>query len=618
MSAETRTSSVVIGLFLVVISWPIATLAPATGPTPSLGLDPSWRASLAMAFVHHLHWGPQIDYTYGPLGFLISPVLYYQSTALLSMAFVVIELWLVISAILHLARRILSLPWAVLSAYVLGITVVDLAPPETILFIFSFMLLVRSIGSNERREIYVAAELGAFAAVGGLIVTSVGIESIAFVAILAATSREWWKSLVAGLAGLSAIAVVLWPLVGGPFSDLPTYLRYTRSLASGYGSALGIGSAASIGKYGLLVGCLAIAATLIVAVRTRFGREFVRLTLATGALLALITYEGFIRDDHAHELRALALLPIVPLIIIAVCRLPRRTLVLVAAAVVASWSGSGTAPAGFLSPIGNVGHIFGEIADVTIPSRAAAGIANNRAYLQAFYAVDPTLIHLIDSGSVAVAPWENQVIWAYDLSRWDPEPTLQGFAAFTDSLDALDAEFLASSVAPQHILETLPVDVDGRYFGWDPPSTQLATVCNYEFTSSVAGWAVLTHRQDLCGPPRRVSSVLMRPGAIYSVPTAGPGKIIVAAFSGIGSSATFQLSSLIWKAPAATVNIQTGGEWGPVRLTAATQSDFHVLKVPYPAGADVQFSFWNITALQLGAVYSSSVRVTFYSLAYHG
>ena len=37
---------------------------------PPLELDPSWHAALEYATVHHLQFGTQIVFTFGPLGFL--------------------------------------------------------------------------------------------------------------------------------------------------------------------------------------------------------------------------------------------------------------------------------------------------------------------------------------------------------------------------------------------------------------------------------------------------------------------------------------------------------------------------------------------------------------------
>src|SRR5579863_10072246 len=53
-----------IGFLCTVAAWPSIALAPTTG------LDPSWQFGLAETAVHHIAWGPRLDFTFGPLGFL--------------------------------------------------------------------------------------------------------------------------------------------------------------------------------------------------------------------------------------------------------------------------------------------------------------------------------------------------------------------------------------------------------------------------------------------------------------------------------------------------------------------------------------------------------------------
>ena len=68
------------GLFCTVVTWTPTVLAPLTG------LDPSWNFGLAYSEVHHLAWGPGLDFTYGPLGFLTVRTLYFGSQAALAFA----------------------------------------------------------------------------------------------------------------------------------------------------------------------------------------------------------------------------------------------------------------------------------------------------------------------------------------------------------------------------------------------------------------------------------------------------------------------------------------------------------------------------------------------------
>src|ERR1700761_3460714 len=54
------------GLIVALLGWQVGF------QTPGPGLDPSWNAGLAMAVDQGLHFGREVVFTYGPLGFLNS------------------------------------------------------------------------------------------------------------------------------------------------------------------------------------------------------------------------------------------------------------------------------------------------------------------------------------------------------------------------------------------------------------------------------------------------------------------------------------------------------------------------------------------------------------------
>lgn len=78
------TLAVGFGLLFTIASWDPINLSPITG------LDSSWAVGLAMAFVHHIEWGPNMAFTYGPLGFLSQPTLFFGSTAALAGLFLLV------------------------------------------------------------------------------------------------------------------------------------------------------------------------------------------------------------------------------------------------------------------------------------------------------------------------------------------------------------------------------------------------------------------------------------------------------------------------------------------------------------------------------------------------
>src|SRR3954451_18143316 len=108
-------SSWTLGLVAGVAAWNV----PLMGP--GLGIDPSWQAGLYMAAHDGLHFGDQIIYTFGPLGFLQFPVLYYPDEALLAFLYQgLVHLGLAVALVWVLRRWLGALPAFLLTFLVLA------------------------------------------------------------------------------------------------------------------------------------------------------------------------------------------------------------------------------------------------------------------------------------------------------------------------------------------------------------------------------------------------------------------------------------------------------------------------------------------------------------------
>lgn len=101
-------STVALGILVGLLSWPVETV-PA-----GIGLDPSWVAALHLVADRGLHFGADIVYTFGPLGFLGLPQPYFGGTSALALAAVVGLHLTVCVALLHVLRRVYPLWLAVL------------------------------------------------------------------------------------------------------------------------------------------------------------------------------------------------------------------------------------------------------------------------------------------------------------------------------------------------------------------------------------------------------------------------------------------------------------------------------------------------------------------------
>jgi len=72
------------GSVVALLSWGVVLAG------PGVGLDPSWQTGLYLAAHEHLRFGPEVVYTYGPLGFLEFPLLAYQQLVRLAFVYLVV------------------------------------------------------------------------------------------------------------------------------------------------------------------------------------------------------------------------------------------------------------------------------------------------------------------------------------------------------------------------------------------------------------------------------------------------------------------------------------------------------------------------------------------------
>src|SRR5271155_3411069 len=110
------TSAAGVGVVFTVAAWPVLSLSPGTG------LNQSWGFGLASAAVKHIAWGPNLDFTYGPLGFLTVRTLYFGSTAALAFAYQFVVVWALFTLLFRFCRASLPLIPAGLVSYGIGAT----------------------------------------------------------------------------------------------------------------------------------------------------------------------------------------------------------------------------------------------------------------------------------------------------------------------------------------------------------------------------------------------------------------------------------------------------------------------------------------------------------------
>ncbi|HWB69651.1 MAG TPA: hypothetical protein VG518_06705, partial [Solirubrobacterales bacterium] len=338
---ETLASTPVLGAALGILTWPLVSILPASGP------DPSWLAGLYMAHGEGLQFGKEIVFTYGPLGFLQSPVLYSEILWALAFLFqAALHLGVAIS-LLYVGRRSLPLPLAALACYCLLVIGSLEASAVLIAFIWCFLALEKS--RPRRASFALIAAGGALAAIELLVKANYGVTVLVLVALTVLGLEGRRRNLPVFAVALLGTFGACWLLAGQDLSGLPAFLSHSAQMIAGYSDAMGTNIIAvpwerwaAIGAIALTVGATALAsrggplprrlATLglvVVFSFTAFKQGFVRQGLGnTPEFFVLIACAGLTVASRLPRtaLRGAALALTVPLIGLALAVLPTPSL----------------------------------------------------------------------------------------------------------------------------------------------------------------------------------------------------------------------------------------------------------------------------------------------------
>ncbi|HVA02908.1 MAG TPA: hypothetical protein VMU64_04095 [Acidimicrobiales bacterium] len=605
------TSAAAVGAVFTVAAWPVLSLSPATG------LDQSWGFGLASAAVKHIAWGPNLDFTYGPLGFLTVRTLYFGSTAALAFVYQFVVLWALFTLLFRFCRATLPLIPAALVSYGIGATAIALVDPGDLLMAPTILLGILALRQQQTsvRRLLVTV-LITVSALGFFIKFADGLVPLGIVVVIVALGRGRARVLeAAGSAVVFAfVLIVTWLATGNGLGSLPAYFRYGAAIASGYSGAMQLEMGRTDEWF------YAVAVLVIIATLTFFGVRSASRREQVGTALILVGYtwwalkEGFVRHD-AHDLIFFGLM----FVTVAVCEfsLPRsRVLYVTAVAVVAvlAWSAAGAIPPNVLAFSADA-HGFGHQLN-TIATRQLRNLTVNAArdQMRQTYGLSSAMLDELNGHSVAIEPWENSVAWAYPSVHWDPEPVLQTYSAYTTSLDVLDSDFLESRQAPTRILQQAPAAIDGRNPAFEPPTTTVTSVCRYVQVDASAAWQVLTRVPDRCGAPRLMARETATVGRPVKVPAASPGTMVVARFESLPLPITYEFAAVVLKPP--IMFMTASGQRD--RFIVGTAGDLHLLRPASSTGYTAPFVPDGISTFELSgagmAQGTSHYVVSFYSI----
>jgi hypothetical protein len=589
---------------------------PQSSVDATVGLNPSWQAGWALAQIHQLSWGPEIVFTFGPLGFLQNTAYYSFSQSLLASVYqpiILAMLFLGIAAALRERHAPMSsLVGAFVTTGVLvvlhtghGLSIPGLEYPElSILAAFAWAAVPLLQQDPKRSMVFtMSCVLGAAAGFQLLVKLNSGM-SILGIALAMSVLLDW-KAVVrhSATVGVFALsAVVMWLIAGQRLGNLPVWLKYSSDIVLGYtdGNAMPLPAFAPLAVPAVVVGLSWFSVLIVLFFRgsSVASRRFVFYVALVTVILAK---KNFVRLDvtSLYALMGLIIVGVAITPLIGLPRIPRRAFLVglvaivvielgVESAVLRSIGGQNDDPV--IATLQAPAQSVDRIATLALPGRIERRIDQAKARQRELYAIPASLLETIGTSTVHVDPNETSAAWAYNLA-WSPAPVFQAYSAYTPSLDNLNAESLRE--ATQFVLSrrspaSPATDIDGRLGVQESPLYSRALLCDYTVNGVENRWALFSRSQSHCGRLALLSQVEIRGVDEVTIPS--PREPNNAILVGIDLQPT--LLDRIFQGAVAPLTISTLMLDGVrYRLLAANAAEpFLVVSPPMVNGTNLQIS----------------------------
>jgi hypothetical protein len=617
------TSTWTLGILVFALTWGGGLAQPLT---PSI--DHSLHAGLQMAADRSLTYGSDFVFTYGPLGFLKSYLVFVDWPSRLAGVY---------GLLLHLALCI-SLVWAIRRNFgvviAVGLALVtaslargDLAAAAvrddasvTILALI-WCLAALERGSPNWVRLLVIFGGGSFAAIESLAKLNTGIVVLAMVVLtVAAIDTQRWRNLAMLAATFFGSVTVLWFASGQGFGNIGEFIQGSLEVASGYssGARLDFGWQDRGYDYVLAPVVMLLAAGIAwISAQALALRPRIAALAITVIVLFTAAKGGFV----SHEIYHMGTFYPTVLGVCLAFRLPaNRPAIRWSALGATVFAAAASFTAAFIpgyplvDPVENVRNGVETIATLVDGDRLDAEIAGNRDYLIAEYDVPPDIIEDLEGHTVAIDPSEIAAAWAYELD-WQPLPVIQPYVAWNEALDQRNADALASPEGPERVLRE-DLNALGRFPGYESPAAMISMLCNFKPEATSPKWLLLERAPDRCGEIRSLGTEEGTYGTPIEIPAASPGEAVFARVHGIQVAGLERLRTALVRAKGRQVRF--GEDDQLFTLIEGTAADGLLMRVPPDADFPGAFALApdsdTVTFLLEGGAADDPLSVDFFAM----
>jgi hypothetical protein len=458
-------------------------------------LDGSWRLALTLAFEKGLLFGRDINFTYGPLGFLAAraigdsvevPIRLYD-------AFIVLQLILVPYFVYRRSKSLGTLIALCGMFYQLSVARYFLDAP-IVLFLFSTFWLYE----QHARPAWMKVFLSVFNAILALYIkTNLGLAAVLQIGAISALQVLRKETRVSGCIQLLALLGLLGLSTVVIRVDIIPYIRTSLHIANGYNDAMYL-ELSDVGYLYRSLAALGVAGLCVIMSMT-FGRQ-IMLGLSCAGFLFLLFKQAFVRaDGHIYVFFDYVFVPVALLAFFTTGRVRWINSGALAILLVASWL------------TGEDSYLFDPV------ERARLKWSALQSYHHSFdqQIAPPGIVPPVSSrfteivkGSPIDQIPDNGAILYYAGLNYTPRSVPQSYKSYDRYLDGLNSEFVATRGHPFFAI-TLGC-IDYRYCFHDETQLKLTTLAHYDVVAEESSYVLVQRRQS----PLRMEKKLVRTGQL--------------------------------------------------------------------------------------------------------
>jgi len=483
--------------------------------------ESSWGAVLVYAHEKGLQFGPQIVFTYGPLGFLSIP--YFAAHAAPARLATDCILSLLIAAGVCLLAWRLPVLWRCLLLALLMVFVANLDLKLDLLVDFGLLcwalLCFASSGPRLLVSIVGFMILAVFTSLGKFTYLC---NSLAWLLAISSDLALRGKARlgVSVLAGAVLVFLLTWVALGQKIAHIVPFLANSLLVAKGY-NAMALEGPLSGNYFGLLVAILGLG---VISIRSLFAFTKVEKNLCwrRGLLLATLTLflflswkHAFVRADRFHIATYLTFVPMLALALGILASATSRVGVLAQSLAILCVLVSFTTLQTFCFRE-TVGSSLRQPASL-LASNVTAVVQPAKHLQQMRQALEtestegqlPKLRQIIGPNTVDV--FGSYVSYAlFNRLNYTPRPMFLSTGAYSSPLNRLNEQFFLSGAAPEYALFRLG-PIDHRFPPLEDSMALRVLLINYDFVDAEGEFLLLKQKSSI-----QPSLTLLHEGTVHS------------------------------------------------------------------------------------------------------